>query len=132
MYDSVFSKACKLGREQELFGLTKEQKEFYDTTEAYHRAMDESEILGDDANIAPEDFFVSWEKLFIFFYSKCPLLYTISHNIVTIVFCFSVSKAIGQNWSHFLTKLAWVMWWEPKNFIELSKIVFTEWKRTFS
>ena len=59
MYDSVFSKACKLGREQELFGLTKEQKEFYDTTEAYHRAMDESEILGDDANIEPEDFFVS-------------------------------------------------------------------------
>ena len=59
MYDSVFSKACELGREQELFGLTKEQKEFYDTTEAYHRAMDESEILGDDANIVPEDFFVS-------------------------------------------------------------------------
>ena len=59
MYDSVFSKACELGREQELFGLTKEQKEFYDTTEAYHTAMDESEILGDDANIAPEDFFVS-------------------------------------------------------------------------
>ena len=59
MYDSVFSKACELGREQELFGLTKEQKEFYDTTEAYHRTMDESEILGDDGNIAPEDFFVS-------------------------------------------------------------------------
>ena len=59
MYDSVFSKACELGREQELFGLTKEQKEFYDTTEAYHRAMDESKILGDDANIVPEDFFVS-------------------------------------------------------------------------
>ena len=67
MYDSVFSKACELGREAELFGLLKEQKEFYDTTEAYHRAMDESEILGDNANIAPEDFFVSWEKLFIFF-----------------------------------------------------------------
>ena len=59
MYDSVFSKACELGREQELFGLTKEQKEFYDTTEAYHRAMDESKILGGDANIVPEDFFVS-------------------------------------------------------------------------
>ena len=59
MYDSVFSKACDLGREQELFGLTKEQKEFYDTTEAYHRVMDESKILGDDADIAPEDFFVS-------------------------------------------------------------------------
>ena len=59
MYDSVFSKACELGREEELFGLMKEQKEFYDTTEAYHRAMDESKILGDDANIAPEDFFVS-------------------------------------------------------------------------
>ena len=59
MYEDVFSKACELGREVELFGLTKEQKEFYDTTEAYHRAMDESEILGDNANIAPEDFFVS-------------------------------------------------------------------------
>ena len=59
MYDSVFSKACELGREQELFGLTKEQKELYDITEAYHRVMDEREILGDDANIAPEDFFVS-------------------------------------------------------------------------
>ena len=59
MYDSVFSKACKLGREGELFGLTKEQKEFYETTDVYHRAMDESKILGDDANIVPEDFFVS-------------------------------------------------------------------------
>ena len=59
MYDSVFSKACELGREQELFSLMKEQKEFYDTTEVYHRVMDESEILGDDANIVPEDFFVS-------------------------------------------------------------------------
>ena len=43
--------------EVELFGLTKEQKEFYDTTEAYHRAMDESKILGDNANTAPQDFF---------------------------------------------------------------------------
>ena len=56
MYKNVFSKACKLGREVELFGLTKEQKEFYDTTEAYHRAMDESELLGDNANTVPEDF----------------------------------------------------------------------------
>ena len=53
MYDSVFSKACELGREEELFSLTKEQKEFYDTTEVYHRVMDESKILGDDANIVP-------------------------------------------------------------------------------
>ena len=59
MYDSVFSKACELGREQELFSLTKEQKEFYDTTKGYHRVMDESKILGEDANIAPEDSFVS-------------------------------------------------------------------------
>ena len=59
MYDNAFSKAYELGREQELFSLTKEQEEFYDTTETYHRAMDESKILGDDANIAPEDFFVS-------------------------------------------------------------------------
>ena len=59
MYENVFSKACELGREVELFGLAKEQKEFYDTTEAYHRAIDESKILGDNANTAPEDFFVS-------------------------------------------------------------------------
>ena len=56
VYDSVFSKACELGREQELFDLTKKKKEFYETTEAYHRAMDESLILGDEANIVPEDF----------------------------------------------------------------------------
>ena len=56
MYHNVFSKACEIGREQELFILTKEQKEFYGTTEAYHRAMDENKILGEDANIAPEDF----------------------------------------------------------------------------
>ena len=61
MYENVFSKACELGREQELFGLTKEHTEFYDTTEAYHRAMDESELLGDNANNEPEDFFVSSE-----------------------------------------------------------------------
>ena len=59
MYDSVFSKACELGREQEHFGLMKEQKEFYETTEAYHRAMDECKIFSDNANIVPEDFFVS-------------------------------------------------------------------------
>ena len=59
MYENVFSKACELGREVEFFGLTKEQKEFYDTTEAYHRAMDESELLSDNANTVPEDFFVS-------------------------------------------------------------------------
>ena len=39
MYENVFSKECKLGREQELFGLTKEQKELYNTTKVYHRAM---------------------------------------------------------------------------------------------
>ena len=64
MYENVFSKACKLGREQELFWLTKEQKEFYDTTEAYHRSMDESELLGDNANTAPEDFFCKFRITF--------------------------------------------------------------------
>ena len=61
MYKNVFSKACKLGREQELFELKKEQKESYDTTEVYHRATDESKLLGDSANTSPEDFFVSSE-----------------------------------------------------------------------
>ena len=59
MYESVFSKACE--QEQDLFGITREQKELFDTTEGYHRAMDESEILGYNANNAPEDFFVSSE-----------------------------------------------------------------------
>ena len=61
MYETVFSKACELGREQELFRITKEQKELSDTTQAYFRAMDESELLGDNANTAPQDFFVSSE-----------------------------------------------------------------------
>ena len=61
MYETMFSKACELGREQELFGITKEQKELSDTTQAYFRAMDESELLWDNANTAPQDFFVSSE-----------------------------------------------------------------------
>ena len=61
VYENMFSKACELGREQELFRLMKEKKEFYDTTEVYLRAMDKSELLGDSANTAPEDFFVSSE-----------------------------------------------------------------------
>ena len=75
MYDSVFSKAWELGREQELFGLMKEQKEFYETTEAYHRAMDESEILSDNAN---RGFFCKLRKTFyiflIHFYILFPIL----------------------------------------------------------
>ena len=59
MYENVFSKAYELGREVELFSLTKEQKEFYDTTEAYHRVLDEGKLLGDNATTVPEDFFVS-------------------------------------------------------------------------
>ena len=61
MYETVFSKACQLGREQELFGITREQKELSETTQAYFRAMDESKLLGDNANTAPQDFFVSPE-----------------------------------------------------------------------
>ena len=61
MYKTVFSKACELGREQELFGITEEQKEFIDTTKAYHRAIDESKLLGDNVNTVTEDFFVSLE-----------------------------------------------------------------------
>ena len=61
MYETVFSEACELGREQELFGITKEQKELSDTTQVYFRAMDESKLLGDNANTAPQDFFVSSE-----------------------------------------------------------------------
>ena len=61
MYKNVFSKACKLGREQELFGITNEQKELSDTTKVYFRAIDESKLLGDNTNTAPQDFFVSSE-----------------------------------------------------------------------
>ena len=59
MYKTVFHKACELGREQELFGITKDEKQLYDTTEQYHRAMDETKLLGDNAKHSPEDFFVS-------------------------------------------------------------------------
>ena len=62
MYKTVFHKACELGREQELFGITKDEKQLYDTSEllVYNN--------------------------FLVFCSKSSLLYTICDIIVMIVF----------------------------------------------
>ena len=39
--------------------MTKEDKATHDAQEAYFRAIDESEVLGDSAEHSPADFFVS-------------------------------------------------------------------------
>ena len=59
MYERVFSEAVNMGREVELFGMSKEDKESMDRIRAYHRALDDQEIFGDEAEIKPSDFFVS-------------------------------------------------------------------------
>ena len=59
MYERVFSEAVNMGREVELFGMSKEDKESMDRIRAYHQAIDDQEIFGDEAEIKPSDFFVS-------------------------------------------------------------------------
>ena len=59
MYERVFSEAVNMGRQVELFGMSKEDKESMDRIRAYHRALDDQEIYGDEAEFKPSDFFVS-------------------------------------------------------------------------
>ena len=59
MYERVFSEAVNMGQEVELFGMSKEDKESMDRIRAYHRALDDQEMFGDEAETKPSDFFVS-------------------------------------------------------------------------
>ena len=59
MYERVFSEAVTLGREVELFGMSKEDKESMDRIRAYHRALDDEEMFRDEAEMKPSNFFVS-------------------------------------------------------------------------
>ena len=59
MYEKVFRNAVDLGREQELFGITKDQKEMLDASVAYIQVLDDNELLGMDAGPPVTDFFVS-------------------------------------------------------------------------
>ena len=59
MFERVFCKATELGREEELFGMTRDEKELWDTTQKYHTAVNEYELLGNQADLSPADFFVS-------------------------------------------------------------------------
>ena len=59
MYDKVFHNAVDLGREQELFGITKDQKETLDASAAYIQVLGEQEVLGMDGGPPLTDFFVS-------------------------------------------------------------------------
>ena len=60
MYERTFLLAAELGREESLFGMTREEKNLYDTTQEYVQAVDEAEVLGTEANRSPADFFVSF------------------------------------------------------------------------
>ena len=59
MYEKVFHNAVDLGQEQELFGITKDQKETLDASVAYIQVLGESEVLGMDSGLPLTDFFVS-------------------------------------------------------------------------
>lgn len=59
MYDKVFDQAAELGREEELFDLTKEEKAMADAAKKYHQTVNEAELLGPEAERSPADFFVS-------------------------------------------------------------------------
>ena len=60
MYEKVFRNAVDLGREQELFGITKDQKETLDASVAYIQVLGENELLGMDPGPPLTDFLVSW------------------------------------------------------------------------
>ena len=59
MYERVFSEAVTLVWEVELFSMSKEDKESMDRIRAYHRALDDEEMFGDEAEMKPSAFFVS-------------------------------------------------------------------------
>ena len=59
MYEKVFRNAVDLGREQELFGITKDQKETLDASVAYIQVLGDNELLGMDPGPPLTDFFVS-------------------------------------------------------------------------
>ena len=59
MYEKVFHNAVDLGREQELFGITKDQKETLDASVAYIQVLGENELFGMDPGPPLTDFCVS-------------------------------------------------------------------------
>ena len=77
-HEKVFGMAADLGREKELFGMTKEEKREADAYRRYNEALDEAELLGDQADVAPADFFVSLSDLSTFLFVK--LLHCLLHH----------------------------------------------------
>ena len=60
--DEVFAQACELGKEEELFNMTKEQKESMDRLLAFNKAfheMPDTDEEGHNAGAPLTDFFVS-------------------------------------------------------------------------
>lgn len=59
IYERAFQSAVDLGREEELFGYSRAQKEDNDLRQEYLQAIDDQEILGDECPMSPASFFVS-------------------------------------------------------------------------
>ena len=74
MYEKVFCKAAELGRTEELFHISPDQKSLHEANRAYLEAIDEAELLGEEATWSPRDFFVSLQSLFIIFSAKYDFL----------------------------------------------------------
>ena len=76
-FESVFAEAAALGREEELFKITKEEKESHDRLVAFHRRLNEQPLTEDEDDTPrpePKDFFVSLLQLLLYSSYQCHIL----------------------------------------------------------
>ena len=75
-FESVFAEAAALGRE-ELFKITKEEKESHDRLVAFHRSLNKQPLTEDEDDTPrpePKDFFVSLLQLLLYSSYQCHVL----------------------------------------------------------
>ena len=76
-FESVFTVAAALGREEELFKIMKEEKESNDRLVAFHRSLKEQPLTEDEDDTPrpePKDFFVSLLQLLLYSSYQCHVL----------------------------------------------------------
>ena len=76
-FESVFAEAAPLGREEELFKITKEEKESHDRLVAFHRSLNKQPLTEDEDDTPrpePKDFFVSLLQLLLYSSYQCHVL----------------------------------------------------------
>ena len=74
---AFFAEAAALGREEEIFKITKEQKESHDRLVAFHRSLNKQPLTEDEDDTPrpePKDFFVSLLQLLLYSSYQCHVL----------------------------------------------------------